>query len=123
MKEQHQEDEPGLIDKIKEYVEVRKDLVILTAADKASHLAANCVTGLIFGICGLFILIFVSFAFGYLISERMGDTYSGFFIVAGFYLLIAVIVALIKDKYLEKPLVNTLIKKMFKDRNEDIYEK
>ncbi len=121
MKEQ-EKDEPGLIDRIKEYAQVQKELIMLTAADKASELFANLVTNIVFGICCLFALIIGSFACGFMISEKMGNTYSGFFIVAGFYLLIALIVAFTKNKYLEKPIANAVIKKVFKERNEDIYE-
>ncbi len=122
MKEQ-EEDEPGLIDQIKEYARVRKDLALLTAADKASQLFANMISNMALGICCLFTLITGSFACGFMISEKMGNTYSGFFIVAGFYLLIALIVLFTKDKYLEKPIANAFIKKVFKERNEDIDDK
>ncbi|MGB4773727.1 MAG: phage holin family protein [Daejeonella sp.] len=114
--EQEKED-ISLTDQIKEYTKTRIELATYSAVDKGSQLFANIVTDVIFAVCFLVALLLASFAAAYLISEKLGNTYSGFFIVAGFYLLIALIVFFTKDKYLEKPIVNAVIKKFFKERS------
>lgn len=121
MKEPEEEDQ-GIIDKIKEYVKVRKELTILNVADKTSQIFANLITDSI-----VILFITVAFLFGSIglslyLCEAMGNSYSGFLIVAGFYLLIGLIIYAIKDKYLDKLIINGVIKKFFKDRNEGIYD-
>lgn len=122
MKER-EEEEQRFIDKIKEYINVRKELTILTIADKGSQLFANLVTDSIVIVFFILAFLFGSLGLSFYLSEVIGNTYSGFLIVAGFYLLLALIVYVIKDKYLEKRIANGVIRKFFKERNEGIYEK
>lgn len=123
MKEHEEEDEQSLIDKIKEYVTVRIELATLSATEKGSHLFASIVTDSILAILMIFVFLFGSLGLGFYLSEIIGNTYVGFFIIAGFYLLIGLIIFAIKDSYIQKKIANRVIKKVFKDRNESIYEK
>src|SRR5690606_41556688 len=70
----------------------------------------------LFGILGLF---FGSLALCFYLSELIGNSYAGFLIVTGIYLLLAIIIYAIKDKYLEKHIINAAIKKIFSDRNKN----
>jgi hypothetical protein len=116
--EDQEADPHGITGKIKEYVRIRKELVILTAVEKGSQLFANLLTAILVVLFTVLTVLFGSLALGFYLSEIMGNTYSGFLIVAGFYLLIVLIVYLTKDKYLEKRIINNIIKKFFKDKNE-----
>jgi hypothetical protein len=111
-------DTQEVINKVKEYVEVRKELAVLSAVEKGSEVLAKTVTGVILGLLGFFTLLFGSLALGFYLSERIGDTYSGFLIVTGFYLLITILIFMLKDKYMEKPIVNGAIKKFFSEKTE-----
>ncbi len=122
MKER-EEEEPKFIDKIKEYVNLRIDLAVLSIAEKTSQLFANLVTDSIVIIFFLMAFLFGSIGLCLYLSDVLGNSYSGFLIVAGFYLLVSLIFYAIKDKYLEKPIINRVLKKFFKERNEGIYEK
>ncbi|MDB5121426.1 MAG: hypothetical protein JWN56_2644 [Sphingobacteriales bacterium] len=124
MKEHEEEnDEQSLIDKIKEYVNLRIELAKLSAVEKGSKLFATIVTDSIIGLLLVLTFVFASFGLCFYLSEVIGNTYVGFFIVAGFYLLIGLIIYAIKDSIVEKRLANRVITKVFKDRNESIYEK
>lgn len=117
----HEDD--GLITKLKEYAQIRKDLALLTLTEKGSHAVASLLSGSILVLLGLLVFFFGSLALGFFLSEMIGNTYAGFFIIAGFYLLLGIIIYLIKDKHIEKPIINRIIKKVFKERNEEVYEK
>ncbi len=124
MKEHEEEDDgQSMIDKLKQYVNVRIELAKLSVVEKGSKLFATIVTDSIIGILFVLTFVFASFGLCFYLSEVIGNTYVGFFIVAGFYLLIGLIVYAIKDSILEKRLANRVITKVFKDRNESIYEK
>jgi hypothetical protein len=123
MKEHEEEDEESLINKLKEYIAVRIELAKLSVVEKGSHLFAAIVTDSIVGVLLVLTFVFASFGLCFYLSALIGNTYVGFFIVAGFYLLIGLIIYAIKDNYLGKKIANRVITKVFKDRNESIYEK
>lgn len=117
--EDQEHDSASLIEKVKEYASVRKELAILSAVEKGSQLFANLLTD---GLVLLFLVLaalFGSFALGFYLSELIGNSYAGFFIVTGLYLLLALVLYLVKDKYVEKKIINSIIGKFFKDRKDN----
>jgi tetrahydromethanopterin S-methyltransferase subunit C len=122
MKEQKDQDN-GLISNIKEYANIRKELAMLTIAEKTSTAAAGAAAGSILAILGLFVFFFGSLTLGFYLSEVIGNTYSGFLIITVFYLIVALIVYFTQENMIKKPIENGVIKKIFKDRNEGTYEK
>lgn len=116
--EEKELDAREIIAKVKEYVDVRKEIAILSAVDKGSQLFANLVTDglvLLFGVLGV---LFGSLAAGFYLSEVLGNTYAGFLIVTGFYFLLAIAFYAVKDKYVEKHIINAAIKRFFKVKHE-----
>lgn len=109
-------DHQKLIDKVAEYVNVRKELALLKTVDKGSQIFANIISGILVLLFAVLAFVFGSFALSFYLSEILGNSYIGFLIVAGFYLLIAIILYSIKDNYLEKKFMNVIIAKFFKDR-------
>lgn len=119
MMEEEEVDSQKLINKVKEYVQVRSELSMLHAVDKGSQLFAGLLTDGLVLILSVLAGFFGSLALGFYLSECIGNTYAGFLIVAGIYLIAALILNSIKEKHLEKRIVNATIAKFFKDRNED----
>jgi len=117
--EEQEVDPQNIIEKIKKYIHIRTELSLLSAVDKGSQLFANLLTGGLVLILMVLGGLFGSFALGFYLSEVLNNTYGGFLIVAGIYLLLAVILNSIKEKYMEKQIINMVIKKFFKDRNEE----
>ncbi|MES2872456.1 MAG: phage holin family protein [Bacteroidota bacterium] len=116
--EEKELDAREIIAKVKEYVDVRKEIAILSAVDKGSQLFANLVTDglvLLFGVLGV---LFGSLAAGFYLSEVFENTYAGFLIVTGFYFLLAIVFYALKDKYVEKHIINAAIKKFFRNKHE-----
>lgn len=109
-------DTQDILNKVKDYIEVRKELAMLSAVEKGSQLFANLVTD------GLVVLLLVlsglfgSLALGFYLSEIIGNTYSGFLIITGFYFVLAIIIYATKDRYLEHRIISAVIKKFFRDR-------
>lgn len=115
-------DAQEIIGKVKEYIEVRKELAVLSAVEKGSQLFANLLTDGLVLLFGVLAILFGSLALGFYLSELLGDTYSGFLIVTGFYFFVAVIIYALKDRYLEKHIISAVIKRFFRDRNDDSNE-
>ena len=108
-----------LIDKTKEYVNVRAEILKLTAAEKTSKAIAAAVVGSILLVCGVFALLFLSFFAGYYISEKMGSSSIGFLMVALFYIIIGLIVFFTKANMIEKPIINSVVKSFFKQNTDE----
>lgn len=66
------------------------------------------------GIALLF-LFFVSFGAAYLIGENIGNISNGFFIVAGFYVLVFILVLIFGKRQLEKLVLRSTSKTFFND--------
>ncbi len=115
--EEQEVDPQNIIEKIKEYIHIRTELSVLSAVDKGSQLFAGLLTDGLVLILMVLAGLFGSFALGFYLSEVLNNTYGGFLIVAGIYLILALVLNSIKEKYLEKQIINMVIKKFFKDRN------
>ncbi|UKJ07878.1 phage holin family protein [Solitalea lacus] len=108
-----------LLENIKDYITLRARIASLTIAENTANLLATLITN---GIVILFILLFCIFgsvALALWIGKELQNHALGFVIVAGIYLILVLIFILIKDKYLKKPLTNTVVKNLFKSSSYD----
>jgi len=91
-----------LTEGLKKYVNTSFELNKLEFTESASDIGANLISNFIIAVTALLFLLFISIAAGFYLSFRLGNNYSGFIIVAGFYLLIVLILFLCRKKYLER---------------------
>ena len=117
-----EKEDKGLFSNIKEYASVTKELAILTVAEKTSSAAAGAAAGGVLAILGFFSFLFANLALAFYLSELIGNSWAGFLVLTGFYLLLTFIVYLTQEKMIKKPIENGMIKKIFKERNEAAYE-
>ncbi len=108
------ESEAGeLLDHVKDYLETRSEITKLTALDKISQGAGAATSGLIIGFLLFLFFIFSGLAFAYLIAEWSGHYYTGFFSVAGVYLIAGIILIFRKKSWIEIPVANKIIESYF----------
>lgn len=108
-----------LVDDAKKYINVRLKILTLTMCEVSSKVLASLIAN---GAMLFFIFLFLFFgsiAAGFGLGEWLGSMALGFTIVAGFYLLLALIIRFTKTKLIEKPLVNTFIKLFLKNLSEN----
>jgi len=109
LKESAQRLKTNVTDYVHTYVELTKAKVTQTASTAASG-AAIGVTALFLGIFFLFFLFCgVAFWVGDLINSRAG----GFFIVAGFFLLLVVLVFALRKNVIVPAIRNAIISKVY----------
>lgn len=102
----------GLSDSLKKYLLLNYEIIKLEVTKKTSEHASSLFSSLMLGIA-LFLFAFaLSMGVGFYLSALLGDTFSGFGIIAGFYLLISIILLIGRKKLIEKPLRNKIIKKL-----------
>jgi hypothetical protein len=104
---------------IERYIKDRLLLIRIDATEKGAKLAAHFVTGMVLGLLFFFILLFVSIMAGYYFSELTGSQFYGFGIIAGFYVLIFVILLAIRKRYIFPYIINLVIGTIFDGKNEE----
>ncbi len=108
-----------LLKNVKEYINTRLELVQLQAIEKTSTILSTLFSNALIVLCLVMAFLFGSLALGFYLSDVFESTAAGFGLVAAIYLVFAVIAVALKKSYLEKALVNSLIKKFFKNRVSD----
>lgn len=122
MEEQTPENE-GLFEKVKEYIQLRTRLAVLSSAEKIAEFYAGLVSNAILLLCLIMVFLFGSLALAFYLSEIWHSTACGFLCVAGLYVLLALITQLIRKKSIEKPLMDSAVRKFFAKKGDDEYEK
>jgi hypothetical protein len=99
-------------DEIKDYINTQIDIVKLDTVSKVEKLIANTVLAIVLAITGFFVLLFFSMAAAVAISTATAKPFLGFLLVGGFYVLIALLIIALKQKLLNAPIINVLLKKI-----------
>jgi ABC-type uncharacterized transport system fused permease/ATPase subunit len=108
-----------LAEHVKEYINNRMDAVKLNTAEKSSKLAATVIASVVVAMFFITFLFFASTALAFVFSRITGELWVGFLIVAGIYLLLGAIVWLLRDRILQLPVMNALLRQLFTDDGED----
>lgn len=102
----------GTVDKAKEYIDTRIELLRLRAIAKSSRILGALILDLAKIILTLFIVFFLSMALGFYFSELF-DSYSlGFLTTGGVFVIILLIIRAFEPK-LELKFMNLTIRKIF----------
>ena len=104
----------SLFDRTTDYIETRVELTKLKAIRKTSQIVSSIVSSLIIAVAFCFFLLLLNIALGFWLGEFLGKTYYGFFAMAGFYLIVGLIVFASRSRF-KTSVINSLIKKMHSD--------
>jgi hypothetical protein len=105
-----------LTDSLKRYILLNIEIVRLEATKHVSVIGSTVVGSLVVGISVFLFVFSLSIGLGFYLSALLGDSYSGFAIIAGFYFLLAIILFLGRKKFIEKPLRDKIIKKILEEK-------
>lgn len=103
-----------LFSRAKDYVNTQIEIKKLTAIQQFVKAVGGVVSVLILAVMAVFFLVFLSISAGLFLGELLSSMYIGFFIVSGFYFIAVIILLLISKTYIQNPIVNILIRKIFK---------
>lgn len=115
MEETNQENQ-DIISLIKEYISTRIELGRLTAMERLSIVLANLITDAFVIIAGILTFLFGSVTLALYLADKVGSYAGGFGIVTLIYMFLGMIMYFIKDRYVEKPLINFIIKRISRSR-------
>ena len=101
-----------LFTKLKDYAETRLNLYKLMAINKVSGFFSTFVSMLILLLILFTFILCISIGAALLIGQWLGASYYGFFIVAGLYLIIGLVLFSARGSLLKTPVSNKLLKEM-----------
>lgn len=100
-------------DQLTEYIQLRLQLLKIETAENTAKVAAFLISTLILVVIGFFCLLFMSIVAGFYFSELLGSTFYGFGIIGGIYLLLFLILLLVKNLFIKRPVMNSVIRLFF----------
>jgi hypothetical protein len=106
-----------LTDNLKEYANMRYDIVTLKITQKAANIGSQTTAILLIGIVMSFFLLFINISVALYLSSLLDSRYIGFFIVAGFYFVLSLIFIIGRKKLIINPLRNLIVKQILNDEH------
>jgi len=104
-----------LIDILKSYATTRLDIWKLALLEKLSLVGSYFLTSLMLIITLAFCFLFVSFAFAFWYADYYGNLSTAFFILAGIYVFIGLIIYLLRKVIIFGPVIKNLSGILFED--------
>lgn len=108
-----------LADDLREYVDIRRELFELKLLDKVFGASATALAWGMIVFIGAMTLLMLSIGGAIWISSAMGNSFAGFFIIAGFYALLGLVLYAGRKKLIQQPFADRLIDRVV---NEDEYK-
>lgn len=103
-----------LFERAEEYTRTTVELMKLQAVDKAADMTSSLLSRIVVSIVFVLFAFLFNIGLSLWVGEFLGKAYYGFFIVSSFYLLVAIILYMVKDKALKTPIRNFIIVRMLK---------
>ena len=113
MEDKKEKNIEDLVADAKVYVDKRLEYIHLKSVEKGAKLVSDLVTNGMVLICFVIAFLLGTVTLALYLSDVFGSYTTGFGSVAVLYLFLSIIVLLIKDRVLEKLIVNMFIKKYF----------
>jgi hypothetical protein len=104
----------SLLDKAKEYGITTYELARLKTIDKISDVVSSIVPFLIVIILLTSCLLFLNLGIALWLGEMLGNSFYGFFVVAGFYLVLALILRFFMHDWVKKKMGDIIVKHILK---------
>lgn len=101
----------NLIGQSKEYVDTKIELMKLKTVEKASYAFSTILILLLFGIFFFLFFVVLNIGLALLIGDALGKAYWGFFIMAGVYIIVGLILFSARNKLFKGPITAMFIRK------------
>jgi len=102
----------SLIEKGEQYGKTTLELLKLKTIDKSADVTSNLVSWLIVVIFTVLFFLILNIGVALWLGEMLGKSYYGFFVVSGFYALLALIFGIFRKQLIKEPLNNSIIEQV-----------
>lgn len=107
----------NLLLKTQQYAKTSIDLLKLQLIDKLSELFSIIAAAICIGIFAVLFGLFLNISLAVYLGEVLGGLHFGFLVVAGIYLLFAVICYVFRKKLIQEPLIDLFISKLLQSKS------
>lgn len=108
----------SLSERAETYARTNIELAKLKATDKVSDVVSTIVLKIVYVFLALLIILMLNFGLALYISEWMGASYSGFFIVALFYIVVGCLVFAFRKSWVTSPIKDAVITNILDKKDE-----
>ncbi|HLN72468.1 MAG: hypothetical protein ACM3O8_10690 [Methylococcaceae bacterium] len=99
----------SLIEKGEQYGKTTLELIKLKTLDKSADVTSTLASWIIVIVLIVLFFFILNIGIALWIGELLGKEYLGFFVVAGFYGLLALVFGVFREKLIKKPVNNSII--------------
>ena len=110
--EQQSENIEDLFEKAGDYVETRLELFKLKTALTTSDVVSELVGRIVLVSFITIVVMMLNIGLALWPGDLLGKNYYGFLVLAGFYSLLAILMYFLREKLIESPVSDAIIKKM-----------
>jgi len=111
------EDAKDVLNHAGDYAQTFYKLSLVRFTKKVSDIASEVVNSVLIFFISLCILLFISFAGAWWLGDVVNNRALGFLLIAAFYLLIVFILILMRKKVISPYIKNTLIRKIYEEKD------
>lgn len=104
----------SLIDNIEDYGKTSIELLKLKSVDKAADVFSSLLSRIVIIVVVALFFLILNVGVALWLGDLTGKSYYGFFIVAGFYALIALVLLALRNKHIKTPIRNYFIDHLLK---------
>ena len=102
----------SVIENAGDYLETRLDLFKLQAVNKSSDVTSSVVSRMVILLVVSFAIFILNIGLALWVGELLGKVYLGFFVIAGFYMFVGLMLHIFRRSCLKEPVSSMIIKKM-----------
>jgi hypothetical protein len=111
------EDAKDVLNHASDYAQTFYKLSLVRLTKKVSDVASGVVNSVLIFFISLCILLFISFAGAWWLGDVVNSRALGFLLIAAFYLLLIFVLILMRKKVISPFIRNTLISKIYEEKN------
>ena len=102
----------SLIEKGEQYGKTTFELLKLKMLDKSADVASNLISWLIVVVFAVLFFLILNIGIALWLGELLGKSYYGFFVVSGFYALLALVFGVFRKQLIKKPVNESIVKQV-----------
>ena len=106
-----------LITHAEDYLKTRQQLTQHVITEKVVVLTSTLVTAYLLFVTFAFAAFFASLGLAMWISNRMQDSFAGYWIVGSGYLILGIIMVLLRNVALKNPFMNAMVNSIYNEKN------
>lgn len=106
----------SLIERVENYSQTTIELIKLNAIDKSADVVSSLVSRLAVVLTIVLSTIIINIGIALWVGKLLGDSFYGFFIIGGFYALLAILLHNFRHQLIKYPISNAIIKQLLKQK-------